>query len=157
MQNITTTYNHNGETYQVEYRVTTPTYRNGSKWRVNTQAFINVADAHEISTEPLETIADINGFDTIHTVKGQCPELDAAWRKHNRNEVANMRAILDGAFEALGVSFNEVKFSKTAACRCGCSPCFVIKSNEFDANATLFINPVKIERETPSRFNLLDD
>ena len=59
-----------------------------------------------------------------YSLKGDNAELDAAWRKYNREELRLMRAIVDPVVEAEFPELGKLSFSRTAGCSCGCSPAF---------------------------------
>lgn len=60
-----------------------------------------------------------------HSVKGDDPTLDKAWRKYNKAELEMQRIIINRAVEGgmLDAKFAEnLKWSRKAGCSCGCSP-----------------------------------
>lgn len=63
--------------------------------------------------------------------QGVSPEVNALFRKLNRQEVKNMKAVIEEALQTVeGLDFladNSLTFSKKAGCGCGCSPAFVVK------------------------------
>lgn len=59
-----------------------------------------------------------------YSPKGDNAELDAAWRKYNREELRLMRAIVDPVVKAEFPELGKLSFSRTAGCSCGCSPAF---------------------------------
>ena len=59
-----------------------------------------------------------------YSIKGEDPEVDAAWRKYNREELCLMRAIVDPVVQAEFPELGKLSFSRTAGCSCGCSPAF---------------------------------
>ncbi len=59
------------------------------------------------------------------SVKGSNLELDKAWKKYNKAEIAIEKAIIDKAVEEGLIDFelaSALKWSKKAGCSCGCSP-----------------------------------
>jgi len=70
------------------------------------------------------------------SIKGDDPDNDKAWRKYNRDEITEMRKLL----EDVTVFLNDIangdltyRFSRKAGCGCGCSPGFI-------ADRALFLN-----------------
>jgi len=62
---------------------------------------------------------------------GASEEVNALFRKLNRQEVKNMKAVIEEALQTVeGLDFladNPLTFSRKAGCSCGCSPAFVVK------------------------------
>lgn len=56
-----------------------------------------------------------------YSVKGEDLDIDAAWRRYNREEVRIMRKYLAAA----GIDVSGLRFSRHAGCTCPCSPGFV--------------------------------
>jgi hypothetical protein len=66
-----------------------------------------------------------------HTVKGEYPEIDQAWKKYNRAIVKMWKNIaLDVFYQLENDQFlSDMYWSNKAGCNCGCSPAFITKSN----------------------------
>lgn len=65
-----------------------------------------------------------------HSVKGDDKASDKAWRKYNKAELEIQQVIINRAIEAGLISKDiaeELKWSRTAMCSCGCSPSWVSK------------------------------
>lgn len=59
-----------------------------------------------------------------HTVKGDDPKVDKAWRRYNRMQIQIMR---DAAARATGFDPKDLRFSRRAGCSmCPCSPGFIV-------------------------------
>lgn len=59
-----------------------------------------------------------------YSEKGVDEELDAEWRRYNREEIRIMRGYALDALAALGFAGSTLRFSRKAGCSCGCSPGF---------------------------------
>jgi hypothetical protein len=60
-----------------------------------------------------------------YSVKGNDPDNDKQWRKYNKAELEIQRVIINQAVEAGLIKKDiaeELKWSRTAGCSCGCSP-----------------------------------
>lgn len=97
----------------------------------------------------LRPIAEAVGAQSIYTARGEFPALDKAWDAYNASIVLLKRSILDEALAALSsthpqaaswqASSKEIKFSRKAGCRCGCSPGFVLPGLASHQDVTLFV------------------
>ena len=98
----------------------------------------------------LGPVAKALGAPTIHTVRGAFPALDKAWDAYNKSVVEVKRAVLFGALKALAPvnpqaayfreNMDQIKFSRKAGCRCGCSPGFVLPGLASHQDIDLFVN-----------------
>jgi len=90
----------------------------------------------------LAELASRRGHKSIYTKRGLDKIMDQAWDAHNALIVANKEALLRAGLYAVGApSGVKAKFSRTAGCRCGCSPGFVVSEWGFGFN--LWIEEVK--------------
>lgn len=66
-----------------------------------------------------------------HTIKGEYPEIDQAWKKYNRAITKMWKNIaLDVFYQLENDQFlSDMYWSNKAGCNCGCSPAFITKSN----------------------------
>jgi hypothetical protein len=74
----------------------------------------------------------VNGFTCapVPTRKGDDPANDKLWRKYNKTEIQMQKDAIQMAADNGLVPKelpNQVSFSRTALCSCGCSPAFVYR------------------------------
>jgi hypothetical protein len=72
------------------------------------------------------------------THRGEYPEVDKAWNKHNRAYVKGQSAVLSAITEIIEV--DEFRYDRHAGCSCPCSPGFIAKSGKNYRGTTIFIN-----------------
>ena len=74
------------------------------------------------------------------SIKGEDADVDALWRKYNREEVLLMKEEIlkaaaelaeDPRTEYLAAAMMEIRFSRTAGCSCACSPGFISKLSPY--------------------------
>lgn len=115
-------------------------YRMNRSYGTKPRVYVSVDESLMPSEEGLE-----------FTVRGENPEMDKAWDKHNRAIVAVWR---EAAEEALmGTLFHGYKlaFSKYAGCSCPCSPGFILQvpmrdrglDLPIDHNVDIWVSPKK--------------
>jgi len=95
--------------------------RSRKKGRVFTSVPREMLDA-----VPRPSVDDFPHLDLpdIHTRRGEYPEVDKAWDRHNRALVKVWREWTTAALEQV-FGEGKVHFSRKAGCACGCSPGFI--------------------------------
>ena len=123
--------------------------RNRTELVVNDHRIIVIFDTTHRSTKTRLYVSGTSP-DYDHppfTMKGDDPENDKAWRKYNRDEIAEMRKLLADVnvfLSDISNGFLKYNFSRKAGCDCGCSPGFV-------ADQTLFFNGRAISQITVAK------
>ena len=114
-------------TTTVTYEVLTGSYGRRDRHIV----FVGGQADPDIERPPYDGTGYTEAFGSRHPAGGIGPvhpgwaEHDKAWRRYNRAEIANMRAV---AAAALGVAPSALRFSRRAGCTCPCSPGFLMDS-----------------------------
>lgn len=102
-----------------------------------------IAEVHVVTIpfEEKKTRVYVNGTEPEmeqppNSILGEDPELDAQWRKYNREEIRLMREAAQATIDAIGWDAGKLSFSRKAGCSCPCSPGFISQAY---GSATLFI------------------
>lgn len=100
----------------------------GDKRAIGPSGLVSASGYEEVSMDGLE-----------YGMRGEDPEMDKKWNRHNRQIVSNMRDVFQEVvdhpdFERLPVQVQEalsgkLSFSRKAGCSCGCSPAFKTKND----------------------------
>ncbi len=123
-------------TVSIRYGVPEPPW--SRKKTRKARCYVNAPDAWLPSSDHL-----------TFTIKGDDPEMDAAWRRYNKAEIFAQREAIkyaraafarksmddpmhctDNPFHTADLGSSQWKFSRKAGCSCRCSPGFVAKNDE---------------------------
>jgi hypothetical protein len=114
--------------------------RPSENYRAKSRAYVfGPGDGDDINSQViLGPMATLVGAPSIYTKRGEFPTLDKAWDALNAEIVARKRVVLNAA---LGEKALGALYSRTAGCRCGCSPGFILASRN---GQDYFISEVKV-------------
>lgn len=141
--NTTKTFTSQNKQFKIEVRI--PKER--SDFRRST-LIAYVWGSNEPNDSVLDEAAKAAGAPHRYTTIGEFPAVDKAFRDYNKLVVKSQREVLGaGLREVFGAfvdspELKEIKFSRTAGCRCGCSPGFIIRAQGLQGHS-IYINEVK--------------
>lgn len=101
-----------------------------SKYRRGVVMYAHTAEEEIITPSAYPLIAAAMkwyGVDHPYTRRGEFPNIDKAFDRMNREIVTHKRRVLVAFLTQLGLdpAAFDLKFSRKAGCRCGCSPGFI--------------------------------
>lgn len=105
----------------------------------------------DLPNDELEQIAKEEG---VGLYDDTSPRLNKAWKAHNREEVSLMSDLLDAALEVLNLHITY-RFSRTAGCKCGCSPGFILNT-EFGCGLPEWVDVFISEVNPPKKEKKLE-
>jgi len=106
-------------------------------------------DADEYSDDLIHEYAKEKGLQNAYTTRGEHKDIDKMWAALNKRIVSRKRHVLEETLVALKLDIppEDIAWSRTAGCGCGCSPGFLIKGGHL-YNRNIFVNAVHF---TPAR------